>query len=136
MLIFQVKIWNLKFDKIGSIYKTSSGKNEVGFLADGTGDAFETATEYYKAWATKNKSKAGATSDLVSRIEAAATIISKHRKTLPINTPGLCTAQRHGRRPIQHPRHNRLGRRFCRTRRTRSPTNSSTYTGHHIHSLF
>ena|SRR5277367_3312610 len=133
MLIFQVTIWNLKFDKIGSIYKTSSVENEVGSLADGTGNPFETATEYYKAWATKNKSKAGATSDLVSRIEAAATIISKHRKTLPINTPGLCTAQRHGRRPIQHPRHNRLGRRFCRTRRTCS---NKLFDTHHIHSLF
>jgi len=80
VLIFQVKIWNLKFDKVGSIYKTSSGKYEVGPLADGTGGPYETATEYYKAWAAKNKSKPGATSDLVSRIECAAPIISKYDK--------------------------------------------------------
>ena len=77
MLNYEVKIWNLKFDKIGSIYKTSSGEYEIGPLADGIGGPFETATEYYKAWATKNKPKPGATSDLVSRIEASASIISK-----------------------------------------------------------
>lgn len=68
----------MKFDKIGCIYKNpDSGQYEIGPLTNGLGGPYSTATEYYRAWAAANMSKAGATSDFPSRIDALSPIISK-----------------------------------------------------------
>jgi hypothetical protein len=69
----------LKFDKIGSIFKDpETGAYDIGPLPRGLGGPYRTATEYYRAWAAKNKSMPGATSPFVSLIDEAAPLISKH----------------------------------------------------------
>jgi hypothetical protein len=53
-------------------------KHDIGPFPNGLGGPYRTATEYYRAWAAKNKSTPGATSPFVSLIDEAAPIISKH----------------------------------------------------------
>ena len=72
-------MWDLKFDKIGSIFKNpENGTFEIGPLPDGLGGPYQTATEYYRAWAAKNIAKQEDGSDFVSRIEEVSSLISKH----------------------------------------------------------
>jgi Phosphotransferase enzyme family len=74
-----VRTWNVKFNKIGSIFKNPEiGQYEIGPLPNGLGGPYSTATEYYRAWAAANNSKPGATSDFPSRIETIASIISEN----------------------------------------------------------
>ena len=74
-----MRLWNVKFDKIGSIFKNSeTGHYEIGPPANSLGGPYSTATEYYQAWAAANISKKGATSDFPSRIESVASMISKN----------------------------------------------------------
>jgi hypothetical protein len=54
-----------------------SGKYEIGPLANGLGGPFDTATEYYQAWATKHLYVSSATSDLPVRIHELAPFISR-----------------------------------------------------------
>ena len=72
-----MKLWTLEFDKIGSIFRNpDSGKYEIGPMANGLGGPFETAADYYRAWATKNISASDATSDLSRQIYELAPFIS------------------------------------------------------------
>lgn len=69
----------MKFDKIGSIFKNpETGTFEIGPLPDGLGGPYQTATEYYRAWATRNIARQEDGSDFVSRIEEVSSRISKH----------------------------------------------------------
>lgn len=75
----QVKLWEFKFDKIGSLFKNpETGKYDIGPLPDGLGGPYGTATEYYRAWAAQNISTPGATSDFVSRVDEVSSLMSKH----------------------------------------------------------
>jgi Phosphotransferase enzyme family len=47
-------------------------------LPDGLGGPYQTATEYYRAWAAKNLTKQEEGSDFVTRIEEASSFISTH----------------------------------------------------------
>jgi Phosphotransferase enzyme family len=76
---YQVKLWDLKFDKIGCVVKNpKTGTYDIGPLPNGLGGPYSTAAEYYRAWAAQNMSKRGATSDFVSQIYEVASLISKH----------------------------------------------------------
>src|SRR5579859_8024078 len=65
----QAKLWTLKFDKIGSLYKNSTtGCYEIGPLANGLGGPYSTATEYYSAWIAKHATEPGATSPFIPQL--------------------------------------------------------------------
>ena len=68
----------MKFDKIGSIFKnTQTGEFEVGPIPS-LGGPYSTATEYYRAWASHNKSRPSDTSNFPAQIEKVAESISSH----------------------------------------------------------